>query len=551
MVRSLSFAAFTVSLLLWTTQVSANSPHAHSEYEAAMAASIDCTSGYAGQCYSCPPGQCRSGTRQHSVRYWSCPIPGHRHPIGKPCPIFGHSLGSGTGFFGLGKSHRSGHRHNGLFGSGLGNNLGLGDCLGVDEDAVGQRLGFASTGNTEQDLTVLNKWIASYQQRVADLKYASMATVPMPTGYPPATLVEGIFTPQQYRRVHPFGEATPGLNPPSAHAVQGFTFPPDYTIPMECVHSLQMLIFTAGQGAPDAIDKISAVGLTYPHLVSLSLPDQFSAMIEQIRKIPEPDRRVHLVKIFGVSGVRLTPHFNAGASGIAKLHSDAQLLAMVQGQHSPQDYRMAPDFDSLSAVAESMQCLQLLMQAAGQGTQDALDRIGGIGFTYQQLGHLSTADQFSAIVDRLGQLHEPERSIHAVNIFGPSALQLLPHFDTGATGIAKLQVNAQYLVHGQNYPAGGHAISGQAGMPGYDYGYGLAHGQNYRGAAPERIVYIPFAMPPPIHVEKITHKLFRPITMRQVLGDAKMYEYPEMPLNMYTTRGPRDFFAANPPGIGY
>ena len=64
----------------------------------------------------------------------------------------------------------------------------------------------------------------------------------------------------------------------------------------------------------------------------------------------------------------------------------------------------------------------------------------------------------------------------------------------------------------------------------------------------ERIVYIPFAKPPPITVER------RPPfmrSMRQVLGDARMYEYPQAPLNLYTTRGPRDFLAPNPPSIGF
>ena len=65
-----------------------------------------------------------------------------------------------------------------------------------------------------------------------------------------------------------------------------------------------------------------------------------------------------------------------------------------------------------------------------------------------------------------------------------------------------------------------------------------------------RIVYVPYAMPPPIHVERFA-KTPRPPLMRRVLGDAALYEYPEMPLRMYTTRGPRDFLATNPPSIGY
>jgi hypothetical protein len=66
-----------------------------------------------------------------------------------------------------------------------------------------------------------------------------------------------------------------------------------------------------------------------------------------------------------------------------------------------------------------------------------------------------------------------------------------------------------------------------------------------------RIVYGPYASPPPIYVERIGKAISRPKVLRSVLGDANIYEYPEMPQQLYTTRGPRDFMAPNPPSIGY
>jgi len=85
---------------------------------------------------------------------------------------------------------------------------------------------------------------------------------------------------------------------------------------------------------------------------------------------------------------------------------------------------------------------------------------------------------------------------------------------------------------------------------GYDYPPGYPP-QNGPGTFQEqRIVYVPYAAPPPIYVERLGKALPRPI-VRRILGDANMYEYPEMPLNTYTTRGPRDFMSPNPPSIGY
>ena len=78
--------------------------------------------------------------------------------------------------------------------------------------------------------------------------------------------------------------------------------------------------------------------------------------------------------------------------------------------------------------------------------------------------------------------------------------------------------------------------------------YGYPQGQ--AGFPEQRIVYVPYAAPPSIHVQRFGGAMPRPQFVRRILGDARMYEYPEMPSRLYTTRGPRDFMAPNPPGIG-
>jgi len=83
-------------------------------------------------------------------------------------------------------------------------------------------------------------------------------------------------------------------------------------------------------------------------------------------------------------------------------------------------------------------------------------------------------------------------------------------------------------------------------------GYAPPPGHPIQSSIPEqRIVYVPYAAPPPIYVERLGKALPRPPVVRRILGDANIYEYPEVPLRTYTTRGPRDFLAPNPPSIGY
>ena len=87
---------------------------------------------------------------------------------------------------------------------------------------------------------------------------------------------------------------------------------------------------------------------------------------------------------------------------------------------------------------------------------------------------------------------------------------------------------------------------------GHPQGYVPSPGHSVQSSIPEqRIVYVPYAAPPPIYVERLGKALPRPPVVRRILGDANIYEYPEMPMRTYTTRGPRDFLAPNPPSIGY
>jgi hypothetical protein len=106
-------------------------------------------------------------------------------------------------------------------------------------------------------------------------------------------------------------------------------------------------------------------------------------------------------------------------------------------------------------------------------------------------------------------------------------------------------VDSQGNVHTQGYGYAPSFVQQQfASAPSYTYLFGMVN------PIPEqRIVYVPYAAPPAIYVQRFG-ALPKPPSIRRLLGDANMYEYPEMPYQLYTTRGARDFLAPNPPGIG-
>jgi len=111
---------------------------------------------------------------------------------------------------------------------------------------------------------------------------------------------------------------------------------------------------------------------------------------------------------------------------------------------------------------------------------------------------------------------------------------------------------AHVYIQGQGYAQGqGHA-QGQGYAQGQDYTQGQGYAQRSHSVPEQRIVYVPYMAPPQIHVHRPgrPQPQPRPPLLRRMLGDANMYEYPEMPQRLYTTRGPRDFLAPNPPGIG-
>ena len=150
----------------------------------------------------------------------------------------------------------------------------------------------------------------------------------------------------------------------------------------------------------------------------------------------------------------------------------------------------------------------------------------------------------------------PPPSSFVGGFFQPQQYQQMSPMAAGFPGYAQQQGGyPQVQVQQQGgYPQAQQGYGGQAQGGGYAQGY-------YAPPVEQRIVYVPYAAPPAIHVHMqrggmgMNQRAPLPPVMRvplvkRMLGDTSMYEYPEMPLQLYTTRGPRDFFAPNPPSIG-
>lgn len=170
-----------------------------------------------------------------------------------------------------------------------------------------------------------------------------------------------------------------------------------------------------------------------------------------------------------------------------------------------------------------------LSQGRGDGSEDGADlnyvqRLGGTEPVRQ------CPLQRATVPIPIG----PPPSSFVGGVLQPQQYQQIPPMVAGYQGYAQQQ--------GQGYAQGGYGVQAQ----------GVGYAPGYYAPVPEqRIVYVPYAAPPSIHVHMQRGGMMpRPPIMRRILGDANMYEYPEMPLNLYTTRGPRDFFAPNPPSIG-
>jgi hypothetical protein len=86
-----------------------------------------------------------------------------------------------------------------------------------------------------------------------------------------------------------------------------------------------------------------------------------------------------------------------------------------------------------------------LAEAAG-GSAEATKALDELGLSVQQLQGLKAEDRFRVIGDRLSKVADPaQRAAAAMGIFGRAGAELLPMFDGGAEGLARLEARAREL----------------------------------------------------------------------------------------------------------
>lgn len=149
-----------------------------------------------------------------------------------------------------------------------------------------------------------------------------------------------------------------------------------------------------------------------------------------------------------------------GAAGVGAFAAAAKHFADTGDELNKMSQRTGASVESLSqlkyAVEQSGASLQDLetglrgmsktLDAAGQGGKQAIETLGRLGLTLDDLKGLTPDQQLEKFADALSTIEDPaERAALAMKVFGKSGTQLLPLFADGAKGIKALRDRAAEL----------------------------------------------------------------------------------------------------------
>jgi len=119
---------------------------------------------------------------------------------------------------------------------------------------------------------------------------------------------------------------------------------------------MQKMISSAGSGVGAANVTLTALGLTFSELKTLTPDEQFTVFAQRISELASPaDKTRAAMELFGRAGADLLPLFSDGAEGIAKARIEAGLLGQSLSADTVENLHKTQE--SLDRLTESLKGL--------------------------------------------------------------------------------------------------------------------------------------------------------------------------------------------------
>lgn len=154
-------------------------------------------------------------------------------------------------------------------------------------------------------------------------------------------------------------------------------------------------------------------------------------------------------KIIGSAGLLAAP-FAAGVHLFTSMGSEITDMSARTGigAEALQELGHAAKMTgaSLEDVETATKFLQKNLAAAAAGSKEAQENFADLGLRAEDLAGLPVDAQLTKIGQALSEIHDPaKRTAAALGLFGRSGTSLLPMFENGAAGLAKLRAEARGL----------------------------------------------------------------------------------------------------------
>jgi len=96
------------------------------------------------------------------------------------------------------------------------------------------------------------------------------------------------------------------------------------------IRGMQRSLLDASRGSAEAVDSLTALGLSVADLAGLSPDEQFKTLADRLAGIADPSLKAALaMKLFGKAGAELVPLLSQGSAGIEALQREADRLGIT------------------------------------------------------------------------------------------------------------------------------------------------------------------------------------------------------------------------------